>query len=50
MSAPFLLDQSEGTRSCHSDADLIGEESASASKTADSSRDTTALRNDNLMG
>jgi hypothetical protein len=32
---------------CHSEP-VIGEESASASKTADSSRDTSALRNDNF--
>src|SRR6266404_4721803 len=33
---------------CHSEADFIGQESAAASKTADSSRDTAALRNDNF--
>src|SRR6266436_8720218 len=33
---------------CHSEADFIGEESAAASQTADSSRDTAALRNDNF--
>jgi len=32
----------------HSEADFIGEESAAASKTADSPRDTAALRNGNF--
>jgi len=33
---------------CHSEADFTGEESAAASKTADSSRDTAALRKDSF--
>src|SRR5216683_6654625 len=43
-----VVQSSECINYCHPEADFIGEESASASKTADSSHDTAALRNDNL--
>jgi hypothetical protein len=45
-----VLFAQENLNTCHSEAGFIGEESAFAdSGTADSSRDTAALRNDKFL-